>query len=300
MQQRTDSWPYVIHLTYKTKEEIPFSIVRNLKNLNPGFEVRLYGDKECIEFLEEHFTQEHVELFKFIKDGPIKADFFRVCVLYILGGVYLDVDTQLQQPLLEFIPSGVDFVTSGCDGNVEHLNPIIIVSKRRSTILEACIARLLENRSKEYSYWGYSICPALYQVVNEQIDGQSLLNVDAFYKTRSGDNVQLLNETWGRPDILKSRINWNGKVVLLNHNPSLYTNDSHSFIDGAHLPHIWIGSSDTNVKTVQLDQCYDPDTMLMFCHDYPDTFDYVFKGNELTIRRTDLNSGWGQKLVGYL
>lgn len=61
-----------------------------------------------------------------------------------------------------------------------------------------------------------------------------------------------------------------------------------------------IGVSETNSKIINLDKIYPADTKLKFSHDWPDTFEYKFDNNELTITRTDINGGWGQYLIGYL
>ena len=48
------SIPKVIYLCYKTKN-IPSYIIPNLKKLYPDYEIKLYDNNDCINFLKEHF-----------------------------------------------------------------------------------------------------------------------------------------------------------------------------------------------------------------------------------------------------
>lgn len=56
-----------------------------------------------------------------------------------------------------------------------------------------------------------------------------------------------------------------------------------------------IGSSVSNNKIIS--NTYNGN--LFFIHDHCDTFIHSFKDNNITITRTDKDTGWGQKLIGY-
>jgi hypothetical protein len=49
-------------------------------------------DADCISFLQTTFGRNIAELFKYIPRGMYKADLWRLCKLYIHGGVYADID----------------------------------------------------------------------------------------------------------------------------------------------------------------------------------------------------------------
>jgi hypothetical protein len=49
-------------------------------------------DAECILFLERYINRFVASLFNYIPKGMYKADLWRLCKLYINGGVYADVD----------------------------------------------------------------------------------------------------------------------------------------------------------------------------------------------------------------
>jgi mannosyltransferase OCH1-like enzyme len=66
---------------------------------NPSFSFVLYDDDDIEHYIESNFSSEVVQAFRKLRIGPAKADFFRYCVMYVDGGVYLDLDTALMKPL---------------------------------------------------------------------------------------------------------------------------------------------------------------------------------------------------------
>jgi mannosyltransferase OCH1-like enzyme len=75
-----------LDLPPKMKENVEL-----LKNQNPEFKYYLYDDKMCRDFIEQNFDKSVLYTFDKLTPGAYKADLFRYCVLYIYGGVYLDI-----------------------------------------------------------------------------------------------------------------------------------------------------------------------------------------------------------------
>ncbi len=65
--------------------------VELLKRQNPEFEHFLYDDAMCGSFIQHHFDEEVFYTFQKLKPGAYKSDLWRYCILYIHGGVYLDI-----------------------------------------------------------------------------------------------------------------------------------------------------------------------------------------------------------------
>lgn len=96
--------PRVIHQTYNSKE-LPLHLQRMVNTWlakNPGWEYRLYDDKDCHDFVEQEFP-EYLEAFKALPKEVERSDFFRYLVILKYGGVYADVDTECRQPLESFL-----------------------------------------------------------------------------------------------------------------------------------------------------------------------------------------------------
>jgi len=95
----TTKIPRKIHRTYSDKSKIPEKIFTNMREFAPGYEIHLYDDEDCKSFLKTHFQPEVVNAFCQLKEGAHKADLFRYCVLYIKGGIYLDIKIELLQDI---------------------------------------------------------------------------------------------------------------------------------------------------------------------------------------------------------
>jgi len=79
-----------IYMTYK--KSIPNKIADRWKHLNPSYAIELSLDTDCIHFLRTYFNDYVANLFISIPEGMYKADLWRLCKLYVHGGVYADVD----------------------------------------------------------------------------------------------------------------------------------------------------------------------------------------------------------------
>lgn len=80
---------YTKNLPPKMKERVD-----NLKAVNPEFEHFLFDDNDCREFIRTHFAKDVLEAYDRLIPGAYKADLWRYCVLYINGGIYLDIKLQ--------------------------------------------------------------------------------------------------------------------------------------------------------------------------------------------------------------
>ena len=85
--------PLKIYQTWYTKE-LPELLQQNitlLKEQNPEFTFYLFDDNDCREFIQSYFDDYVINAFDKLIPGAYKADLFRYCILYIYGGIYLDI-----------------------------------------------------------------------------------------------------------------------------------------------------------------------------------------------------------------
>jgi hypothetical protein len=94
--------PKIIFQTFYNIELIPKKVYDNIKLFGGdyGYLHVIYDDDSGLKFLEKYFTENVILKFKEL-NGAHKADLFRYCVLYIYGGVYLDIKTELLRPVGE-------------------------------------------------------------------------------------------------------------------------------------------------------------------------------------------------------
>ena len=86
--------PKTIHLTFRDKTPPP-KYQKNMdawKKLHPEWDIHYYSDNDIFLFFETYFPEFVQDLHK-ISVGVILADIFRYGALYILGGLYTDMDT---------------------------------------------------------------------------------------------------------------------------------------------------------------------------------------------------------------
>ena len=74
-----------------TNHTRPDAYLENLSLWNPGLEIMFYDNEQCEPFIGKHFDQRTLRAFQDVKPGAYKADIFRYCAMFILGGIYSDV-----------------------------------------------------------------------------------------------------------------------------------------------------------------------------------------------------------------
>ena len=85
--------PLNIFQTWHTKNLPPLmrNAVNRIKALNPRFKHALYDDVDCREFIKTNFPVNVLNAYDGLIPGAYKADLWRYCILYINGGIYLDI-----------------------------------------------------------------------------------------------------------------------------------------------------------------------------------------------------------------
>jgi mannosyltransferase OCH1-like enzyme len=105
--------PKTIVTTWKTKElqdtELKFPISIN-KSLNPSFNLIIFDDNDCIDFLREHYDSDVIDAYNSLKPTAYKADLWRYCYLYKYGGIYVDVKTSFRVSLSSLINNNIELL----------------------------------------------------------------------------------------------------------------------------------------------------------------------------------------------
>jgi mannosyltransferase OCH1-like enzyme len=63
----------------------------NIKSNNPEFNYHLYNTKTARDFIEENFDSNILNAYDSVVPNAIKCDLFRYCMMYLRGGIYLDI-----------------------------------------------------------------------------------------------------------------------------------------------------------------------------------------------------------------
>lgn len=138
--------PKHIYQTWKTHNLPPgiTRVITQMMAINPGWTHHLYDDAEMADFICDNFPGRVYEAFQSLAIGAARADMWRYCVLYINGGVYLDIDADITAPLDNLIRVDDDAVITR--EQVPGLfNQWILIFSRGHPLLKAVIDECVEN-----------------------------------------------------------------------------------------------------------------------------------------------------------
>jgi len=108
--------PKILHQTYFS-QQLPAPLAENILKIrtqNPDWEYRFYDDTAILKFIEDNYESNVLKLFLKINPhyGAARADLFRYLLMYVCGGVYLDIKGSLTKPLDSVIRTDDDFLLS--------------------------------------------------------------------------------------------------------------------------------------------------------------------------------------------
>lgn len=101
--------PNILWQTWKTKDvpEYVRSHVDSWRASNPQLEVNLWDDRECAQFIVDHFGEKIYQLYMAFPQPIMRADFWRVAVVYVYGGYYADLDVACNVHISKLINQSV-------------------------------------------------------------------------------------------------------------------------------------------------------------------------------------------------
>jgi len=86
--------------------KLPSSIhkaINSWKKMNPNYTHFYYDDNACREMIIKYFPKKVIRSYDALIPGAYKSDLWRLCALYVFGGVYTDIRTVPLVPLNEII-----------------------------------------------------------------------------------------------------------------------------------------------------------------------------------------------------
>jgi len=150
--------PLNIYLTWGTKQ-LPIKMQENvdrMRKVNPEFNIQLYDDNDCREFIQNNFPEDILIAFDTLKPGAYKADLWRLCILYINGGIYIDIKLNCINnfkfiALTEKEHLSIDIQVENVwkEGTI-GLHNALMVSKSDNKLLLRCINKICENVKNKY------------------------------------------------------------------------------------------------------------------------------------------------------
>jgi hypothetical protein len=144
--------PRNIFQTWEIKELTPEMnlLTSSWKINNPNFAYFLFDDIDRKKFIKKHFDVKIYNAYCKIIPGAFKADLWRYCVLYIYGGVFVDLDSLCLNSIDDFLDENIEFMTAVDLNNCPtigkyNLTNGFMASIPKHTILLNCINRIVYN-----------------------------------------------------------------------------------------------------------------------------------------------------------
>jgi mannosyltransferase OCH1-like enzyme len=144
-EQVRNGVPLVIYESWKT-HEVPKGMRDNILRLldtNPEFDYYLYSDEECAAFIADNYDKDVLEAFHTLKPGAYKSDLWRYCILYKLGGVYLDIKYYSTVPLIRIIDENPTVFVK--DLGKYCIYNAFLISPPKNEIFRLCINNIVES-----------------------------------------------------------------------------------------------------------------------------------------------------------
>ena len=232
---------------YHDKALIPIFVKEHIKKLNPGCKYHFIDFIEGKKIINNNIPNENLKrkILYCMENYPRwchKSDLLRYCLLYIYGGVYLDVDLKPLIAFDEMKSKDVDFFTSFGRGgepymvNKTKIYPItsngILISKKNNPILLDLIYRAINDEklfNKDPKYRGRNVY-YLYNYLNEKCKEKK--HILAPFKKISihSQNIYLANHILIHEQNLDYIVDKNRIIVHANHPNYIFKRQTSSFI----------------------------------------------------------------------
>jgi mannosyltransferase OCH1-like enzyme len=151
--------PLNIFQTWHTHDLAPdmSEAINLIQKTNPEFKYYMYDDKECLQFIKEHFDESVANTYMSLIPGAYKADLWRYCILYIYGGVYLDIKFVPQHKFKFIHLMDKEYFVLERPGfwkrDTYGIWNGFMICKAKNEVLRECIYKIVDNvKTTNYDY----------------------------------------------------------------------------------------------------------------------------------------------------
>ena len=214
--------PSILWQTWKT-HEIPESLRKQAESWelsNPQLERKFFNDKECSEFIFDHFGEDVHRLYMRLPQPIMRADFWRVAVVYEFGGYYSDLDITCNVGLDRLIPGEPEAVFVKEFNNISNF---FFGAKPKHPVLRAALDQMIEEAKriidKETQSFGMH---ALHQSVKDyyKVKGANYRNSKKVYYLKNEQlkaERKFIHSGASLTNTLdKNYVSWRKSEVLMN------------------------------------------------------------------------------------
>ena len=174
--------PLCIYTAWHTKNLRPkmSENFEKLKRDNPEFEVKLFDNNDCEEFIKNNFDESVLNAYKSLIPHSYKCDLWRYCIMYLNGGIYVDIKFNCVNGFKFIGLTEKEYWTS--DHLFKNTLTGLLILKPKNDIMLKCINKIVDNVKNNY-YGDSMLHPTGPQMLgefftsNEKIDMETNLLV---------------------------------------------------------------------------------------------------------------------------
>eukprot|EP01031_Cornospumella_fuschlensis_P030927 gene30927-37380_t len=188
---RKQAIPKIIVQTFATREVhnvYHWNAYMTFVELNPEYELRMYTDRECRQFVKEHMPSSFLDAYDILISPTFKADLFRYAYLAVNGGCYFDHKMIARMPLRNVIRANESLLVCADASprtgmppvslkDTERLYNAVICAKRDDHRIWLAIERILHNIETRHSV-GSDLSltgpVAFYRAIHDNITDENL------------------------------------------------------------------------------------------------------------------------------
>ena len=152
--------PKIIHQSYTNNVNYHiFSTISTWKEMNTNYDYMYWNDDDCYTFIKNNFDKSVLEAYNMLYAGAYKSDIFRLCVLYIYGGIWSDISSLCEVSLDKVINNENLIIVKDTDSvqtKYGNIYQAFIISEAKNNIilyiLEFTVKRVINHQEFENNY----------------------------------------------------------------------------------------------------------------------------------------------------
>ena len=148
---------YTILIYYDKSTDDTLKILKEYQNKNPKMSFHLYDENECRDFIKTHFRPDVLAAYDALVPCSYKSDLWRYCVLFINGGIYMDIKFKCVNNFKLISLTEKEHFVRDRDPPGGTLTGLI-VCKPGNVILFNCIRQIVKNVQNKF-YGDDALCP---------------------------------------------------------------------------------------------------------------------------------------------
>ena len=190
--------PFILNHTYNSKiplnlytcwhtKELPPLMKQNYEQLkidNPEFNHFLYDENDCRDFIKNNFDESVLNAYNSLIPCSYKSDLWRFCILYVNGGVYLDIKYKCVNGFKFISLTENEYFTR--DRPEKCVYTALIVTMPKNEILLKCINQIVVHVQNKY-YGINGLYPTGPGLLGSFFTNNEIQNLEPFFTSINKD-----------------------------------------------------------------------------------------------------------------